>query len=121
MGVTALKKESTAAPQPTPLASVHVASASSLPAATAPARPKAIKPASPVSELTKKVREVEQRIRKWPELKRDSEFERQRIVALSELSEVRESLDKYLQKTRDDKAEGLWDRLQRVYITVKKL
>jgi hypothetical protein len=121
MGVTALKQEATATPQPAPLPSVHVSSTSPQPAAQQATRVRAVKPASPVSGLTKQVRAVEQRIREWPEQKRDSEFERQRIIALSELSEVREALDQYLQTTRDDQADRLWDRLQRVYVTVKKL
>mgnify|MGYP001819735448 CR=1 FL=1 len=121
MGVTSLNKEQAAAPRPTPLATVNVASTQATPAVMPTRRAVAPKPASPVADLGKKVREIETRIRDWPEQKRDSEFERQRIIALSELSEVRESLDKYLQKTRDDKADRLWDRLQRVYITVKKL
>ena len=121
MGVTSLNKEPAATPRPSPVASVNVASTQATPAAVPTRRGAAPKPASTVAELSKKVRAIEKRIREWPEQKRDSEFERQRIIALSELSEVRESLDKYLQKTRDDKADRLWDRLQRVYITVKKL
>ena len=121
MGVTSLNKEPTPARKPEPLASASVPSAQATPAVVPTRRAAAPKPASPVMELGKKVREIEKRIRDWPEQKRDSAFERQRIIALSELSEVRDSLDKYLQKTRDDKADHLWDRLQRVYITVKKL
>ncbi len=121
MGVTSLNKEPATARKPVPVASASLASTQATPAVVPTRRVTPPKPASPVAELSKKVREIEKRIREWPEQKRDSEFERQRIIALSELSEVRESLDKYLQKTRDDKADRLWDRLQRVYITVKKL
>lgn len=116
MGVTVLTKEEPKKALPAPVTSYAVQPA---PVVAQPVV--AAKPPSPVRGMSRELRTIEQTVKGWDLDRRGADFEDQRVQALSGLSDLRERLDAYLTKHDDDRADSLWDRLQRVYVMVKKL
>lgn len=84
--------------------------------------PVATAPASLVQAVTRTVKDAEQTTRGLRGATRDRQFTRLQTDTMAALSNARERLGAWLDEHPDDvRANKLWDRLQRVYITLKKL
>ncbi|MDJ0976208.1 MAG: hypothetical protein QNJ98_17235 [Planctomycetota bacterium] len=112
------KKRAHAAPMPPPppAATPVVAQQPVEPAPVAKA------PTSLVRTINTTVKDAERTLRSLRGKKRDASFTRMQTDAMASLSKAREELGAWLDEHPNDKrANTLWDRLQRVYIALKKL
>ncbi len=91
--------------------------------AVEPPKPVVRKPAehSRLKELRKVMIDVQRTAESLRVMARGPAFENTRVDALAKLSEARRSLGAYLDEhPDDDRGHRLWDRLQGMYITLKK-
>ncbi len=76
---------------------------------------------SPLVDLGKVLKDVKRTAQALRAMKRGPDFERTRIDALAQLSTARQELGAYLDEhPDDDKGHHMWDRLQGMYVALKK-
>ena len=84
--------------------------------------PVAKAPTSLVRSISTTVKDAERQLKSLRGKKRDAAFTRIQTDAMAKLSKAREALGAWLDEhPMDKRANTLWDRLQRVYVALKKL
>ena len=77
---------------------------------------------SPLEKIAQTLRRVEREAPALKQRERDSGFEAARVEVLSELCDARDRLNEILDRQpSNDRANGLWDRLQQLLVAVRKL
>ncbi|MFV1957806.1 MAG: hypothetical protein ACC662_00190 [Planctomycetota bacterium] len=111
-----------AAPTPRPVPATPAPLLPSPPTVAA-ARPVVVPlPADPLDAVAATIRRVAREAPSLRDLPRGPVFDAQRVGALASLSEARDVLNTVLDRDEsDDRANRLWDRLQRLWIALHKL